>query len=299
MGSADTGYQLGSDASELERLDLQGRVLAPATRTILETAGLARGMRVLDLGAGAGDVSFVATELVGSNGEVVGIDQSPDSLAKATARADQRGLSNVRFVVGDIHDPAPDGPYDAIIGRLVLMYVSDPAAVLRRQASLLRSGGVVVPIEFDLHSARSLPSTPLVTQALSWLVEAFAAAHIDPALGPRLWAVADYASAPANRSWRAAHVRLSPFANDPHHLAPLPYGWGHVASALEDDCRPAPGRGFSSCPVPTRHTTAQSTNAQGTAQPDALRGVSAPVKCGAAGVREVGDATLSQTAPPG
>jgi ubiquinone/menaquinone biosynthesis C-methylase UbiE len=190
LGSADTGYQLGSDASELDRLDMQGRVLAPATRMILQTAGLARSMRVLDLGSGAGDVSFVAAELVGSSGEVVGIDQSPDSVAKATARAGERGLSNVRFVVGDIHDPAHDGPFDAIIGRLVLMYVSDPAAVLQTQASVLRSGGVVVPIEFDLHSARSLPSTPLVTQALSWLVEAFAAAHIDPALGPRLWTVA-------------------------------------------------------------------------------------------------------------
>jgi SAM-dependent methyltransferase len=190
MGRADTGYQLGSDVSELERLDLQGRVLAPATRMILEAAGLARAMRVLDLGSGAGDVSFVAAELVGSDGEVVGLDQSADSVAKATARAGERGLSNVRFVVGDIHDPAPDGPFDAIVGRLVLMYVSDPAAVLRTQASSLRSGGVVVPIEFDLHSARSLPSTPLVTQALSWLVEAFAAAHIDPALGPRLWTVA-------------------------------------------------------------------------------------------------------------
>ena len=189
MGSADTRYQLGSDASELDRLDLQGRVLAPATRTILQSAGLARSMRVLDLGSGAGDVSFVAAEMVGAGGEVVGIDQSRDSVAKATARAGERGLSNVRFVVGDIHDPAHDGPFDAIIGRLVLMYVSDPAAVLRAQASVLRSGGVVVPIEFDLHSARSLPSTPLVTQALSWLIDAFTAAHIDPALGPRLWTV--------------------------------------------------------------------------------------------------------------
>ena len=190
MGSADAGYQLGSDASELERLDLQGRVLAPSTLTILETAGLARGMRVLDVGSGAGDVSFVAAELVGSGGEVVGIDQSRDSVAKATSRAGERGLSNVRFLVGDIHEPAPDGPFDAIIGRLVLMYVPDPAAVLRTQTSSLSPGRVVVPIEFDLHSARSLPSTPLVTQALSWLVEAFAAAHIDPALGPRLWTVA-------------------------------------------------------------------------------------------------------------
>ena len=180
MGSEETGYQLGSDAAELERLDLQGRVLAPATRAILQTAGVRRDMRVLDLGSGAGDVAFVAAELAGPGGEVVGIDQSPDSVAKATARAAERGLSNVRFVAGDIHDRAPDGPFDAIIGRLVLMYVPDPAAVLRTQASVLRPGGVVAPIEFDLLSARSLPS---------WLREAFTRAGVDPALGPGLWAV--------------------------------------------------------------------------------------------------------------
>jgi ubiquinone/menaquinone biosynthesis C-methylase UbiE len=146
-------------------------------------------MRVLDLGSGAGDAAFVAAELAGSAGEVVGIDQSADSVAKATARAAERGLSNVRFVVGDIHDRAPDGPFDAIVGRLVLMYMADPAAVLRTQAGLLRSGGVVAPIEFDLHSARSLPATPLVGQALSWLREAFTRAGIDLALGPGLWAV--------------------------------------------------------------------------------------------------------------
>ena len=189
MSSAETGYQLGSGAAELKRLDLQGRVLTPATRTILATAGIRAGMRVLDLGSGAGDVAFVAAGLVGPAGEVVGIDQSPDAVAKATARAGERRLSNVRFVASDIHDPAPDGPFDAIIGRLVLMYVPDPAAVLRTQAGVLRSGGVIAPIEFDLHSARSLPSTPLVVQALSWLREAFTRAGIDPALGPGLWAV--------------------------------------------------------------------------------------------------------------
>jgi hypothetical protein len=95
----------------------------------------------------------------------------------------------VRFVLGDINDPAPDGPYDAIIGRFVLMFVPDPAAVLKTQASVLRSGGVVVPIELDLYSSRSLPPTPLVAQALSWLTETYKRSGVDPALGPRLWTV--------------------------------------------------------------------------------------------------------------
>jgi SAM-dependent methyltransferase len=189
MGSAKAGYQLGSDAAELERLDLQGRVLAPATRTILQTAGVRRDMRILDLGSGAGDVAFAAADLAGPAGEVVGIDQSRDAVARAAARAGQRGLPNVRFVAGDIHDPAPDGPFDAITGRLVLMYVPDPAAVLRTQAGVLRPGGIIAPIEFDLHSGRSLPVTPLAGQALSWLGEAFTRAGINPALGPRLWTV--------------------------------------------------------------------------------------------------------------
>jgi hypothetical protein len=50
MGTAEGSYQFGIDAAELERLDLQGRMLAPATQTILQVAGLDRGMRVLDLG---------------------------------------------------------------------------------------------------------------------------------------------------------------------------------------------------------------------------------------------------------
>jgi SAM-dependent methyltransferase len=182
-------YALGSDAVELERLDHQGRVLAPATRAILEAAGVRRGLRVLDLGSGAGDVAFVAAELVGPQGEVIGVDKSPEAVAWANARADRRGLVNVRFVVGDIHDPAPGGPFDALVGRLVLMYVPDPSAVLRAQAAVLRSGAVVVPIELDLYSACSVPSTPLVEQAHSWMKETFTRGGIEPALGRRLWSV--------------------------------------------------------------------------------------------------------------
>ena len=50
MGTAESDYQLGSNATELQRLTLQGRVLASATRTIFLTAGIRSGMRVLDLG---------------------------------------------------------------------------------------------------------------------------------------------------------------------------------------------------------------------------------------------------------
>ena len=190
MGDSDSGYQFGSGigADEVARLEVQGAALAPATRMIFAEAGIRPGMRVLDLGCGAGDVTFVAADLVGPGGSVVGVDRSPEALARARLRAGQRGLAQVRFVEGDLNDPAPGGPFDAIVERLVLWTVPDPAALLRRQATVLRPGGLVVPIEADLSTLRGLPETPFAVQVKSWLVEAFAKAGMSM-LGPRLWAI--------------------------------------------------------------------------------------------------------------
>jgi len=190
MGDSDPGYQFGSGigAEEVARLELQGAALAPATRMILAEAGIRPGMRVLDLGCGAGDVTFVAAGLVGSDGFVVGVDRSPEALARARLRAGQRGLAQVQFVQGDLGDPAPGGPFDAIVERLVLWTVPDPAGLLRRQATVLRPGGLVVPVEEDLSTIRSLPQTAFGTQVKSWLVEAFAKAGMSM-VGDRLWAI--------------------------------------------------------------------------------------------------------------
>ena len=190
MGGSDSGYQLGTGIGEGEvtRLEAQGAAIAPATRMIFAEAGIRPGMRVLDLGSGAGDVAFVAADLVGPDGCVVGVDRSPDALARARLRAGQRGLTQVQFVEGDIHDPAPGGPFDAIVDRLTLWAVPDPAAVLRRQATVLRPGGLVVPVEVDLSPMRWLPEIPLGTQVKSWLIEGFARAGLTM-LGPRLWAI--------------------------------------------------------------------------------------------------------------
>jgi cyclopropane fatty-acyl-phospholipid synthase-like methyltransferase len=74
MGDSDSGYRFGSGIGddEVARLEAQGAATAPATRMIFAEAGIRPGMRVLDLGCGAGDVSFVAAALVGPGGSVVG-----------------------------------------------------------------------------------------------------------------------------------------------------------------------------------------------------------------------------------
>jgi SAM-dependent methyltransferase len=157
---SNTRYELGHEPDELERLTVQGRALAAPTRALLEAAGLRDGMRVLDLGSGVGDASFVVADIVGDAGEVVGIDRAPEAVAEATARAERLGRANVRFVLRDIHDPVEDGAFDAAVCRLVLMFVPDPSAVLRTQAAAVRPGGIVAPIEPDISRAGHNSANP-------------------------------------------------------------------------------------------------------------------------------------------
>jgi SAM-dependent methyltransferase len=180
---------LVNDQRELERLNKQGALLTPATRFILDLAGVRTGMRVLDLGAGTGDVAFDAADRVGPSGEVVGLDQSAEALAVARTRAAARGLRNVTFVEGDLRESPSRGLFDAITARFVLRFVDDPVAVLRAQAANLQTGGVMIPIEFDLATARSTPEAVLVTKAFGWMAEGFKLAKIDMSMGPRLWSM--------------------------------------------------------------------------------------------------------------
>lgn len=178
-------YLLGHDAAEVRRLEDQARVLGPATRTILTLAGIEPGMRVLDLGCGPGDVAFEVAGMVGDGGSVVGIDRSPDAIARARRRAAEAGV-DATFVAGDLVTAEVDGPFDAVVGRLVLLYVPDPAVVLKRYAALVRRGGVVVAMEYEMTAAGSLPRLETMDRVVSWIVESFASSGLDPMLGARL-----------------------------------------------------------------------------------------------------------------
>jgi SAM-dependent methyltransferase len=184
-----TEYVLGHDADELRRLELQARVLAPPTNTILDLAGIGPGMRVLDLGTGIGDVAFAAAGKVGPSGAVLGIDRSPEALAIARGRAADAGLGNVSFVDDDLADPTVDGEFDAVVGRLVLLYVERAEEVVRRFASLLTPGGVFVAMEYEMTAAGMLPRTAIADSVIRWIVEAFRASGLDPSLGARLGGV--------------------------------------------------------------------------------------------------------------
>ena len=183
-------YVLGHSDRELRRLRWQGGYWSEPTRRTLKEAGLKRGMRVLDLGCGGGDVSLLAAEIVAPEGSIVGVDRSPEAIGRAATRAHDEELTNVSFRIGDIGDLLDvEGPFDAIIGRFVLMYLPDPAATLRRLQSLLEPDGIVAFVEMDVQAAKSVPAVPFVHSALGWIVETFRRAGVEGAMGPQVWRV--------------------------------------------------------------------------------------------------------------
>jgi SAM-dependent methyltransferase len=125
-------------------------------------------------------------ELVGPTGSVVGIDQSVKALAFAAHRTEQRGLTNVSFLHDDLHTIPITGEFDAVVGRLVLLYLPNPDDVLRRFAALVRPGGVVAVMEYEMTAAGTLPPTKLSEQVGFWVTESFRRSGLDASLGARL-----------------------------------------------------------------------------------------------------------------
>ncbi len=182
-------YVLGHSNDEHRRLMLQSRFIGELTESLFIYSGLAEGMSVLDVGCGAGDVSILAAAFVGSSGNVLGVDQSANSIALARKRAESAGLSNVRFEIDVLEELQQREPFDALVGRLVLLYLQDPVSVLKKMVELVRPGGLIIFQEMDMASGRAVPEVPLYTQCGAWIVEAFKRAGNEISMGSRLYSI--------------------------------------------------------------------------------------------------------------
>ena len=118
--------------------------------------GLQRGERVVDVGSGAGFDSFVAATQVGATGLVIGIDMTPEMLAKSRATATQLGFDQVEFREGLAESmPVEDGWADVVISNGVINLCADKQAVFAEIHRVLRPGGT---LQFaDIANGRPVP----------------------------------------------------------------------------------------------------------------------------------------------
>jgi 2-polyprenyl-3-methyl-5-hydroxy-6-metoxy-1,4-benzoquinol methylase len=188
--SSQPSYVLGHSDAELDRLTAQARQLEPITRQFFEEAGIGAGMHVLDVGSGAGDVSFLVGDLVGPAGHVVGVDRAADAVKLARDRAAALSLNNVcSFRQGDVTGIRMAERFDAVVGRYVLMFQPDPAALLGALLEHLHPGGLVIFHEPEWIRASSFPTLPNWQRCCELVVQTMTAGGADMQMGMKLSAL--------------------------------------------------------------------------------------------------------------
>ena len=185
--NSDATYTLGRTSHETTRLIEQSRIYGESTHRLCKRAGITDGMRVLEIGSGAGDVALTIAEFIGPTGQVVGVDINAEILDTARQRATDTGTRNVEFIAGDARTFTFSEKFDAIVGRFVLMYMADPREAFATLITHLKPGGIAAfqEPEYTLYPAFLHPDTPLMNQLITWILDVFkhSGAHLDMGIG--------------------------------------------------------------------------------------------------------------------
>lgn len=187
VSNHDATYTLGRTSHETTRLIEQSRIYGESTQRFCKRAGITQGMRVLEIGSGAGDVALTLAERVGPTGRVVGVDVNATILDTARQRAADAGTRNVEFIAGDARTLDFPGKFDAIVGRFVLMYMAEPREAFAKLMTHVKPGGIAAfqEPEYTLYPAFIHPDTPLINQLIAWILDVFehSGAHLDMGIG--------------------------------------------------------------------------------------------------------------------
>jgi len=140
-GRRQTSARLGYTQEELDQAPV-GSNLGLGCGNPQAIAALRQGEVVLDLGSGAGFDCFLAAQQVGPAGFVIGVDMTPEMVAKARANAEQDGYKNISFRLGEIEAlPVANDSVDVIISNCVINLSPDKEPVFREAFRVLKPNG--------------------------------------------------------------------------------------------------------------------------------------------------------------
>jgi SAM-dependent methyltransferase len=185
-----TSYVHGYNPQESVRLDDQAQTLV---ELLHGDTGFAAGSAVLEVGCGVG-AQTVTLAQQSPGAQITAIDISAASVARARARLERDGLTNVTFVHADVFAaPFAPGSFDHVFICFVLEHLAEPAAALAALRGLLKPGGTITVIEGDHGSTFFYPDSDAATAAIDCQVQLQAASGGDAKIGRRLYPLLDAA----------------------------------------------------------------------------------------------------------
>jgi SAM-dependent methyltransferase len=169
-------YSFDNDNPEaVDRHQYLARILDPFTFTRLSTVGALTGGRCLEIGAGGGSVASWLAERVGPTGRVVATDLNTRHLPT------DAGYEVLRHDV--VAEPVPDGPWDLIHTRMVLLHIPERRDVLRRLAASLAPGGALVVEDWATRFGNLVLAAP--TRGDADLIDSYQRALVETILPAR------------------------------------------------------------------------------------------------------------------
>ena len=129
---------------------LLNEIFGGSTEEVLQGAGLTRGMRVAEIGCGAGFTALWMAQFVGSSGSVTAVDSSPDQLLIGEQNAKAAGLTNISFhEAGAYETGLPQDSFDLVFARFLMCHLAEPVKALREMRRILKPGGILVCEDHD------------------------------------------------------------------------------------------------------------------------------------------------------
>ena len=181
MSAAERDYVLGTHDEEIARLGLQHELWRPRMLAGWDRAGFKAGMRIVDVGAGPGYATVDLAARVGPQGEVLAVERSARFTAYGAAQCRARGLSQVRYVEGDVMQPLPARDMDASWCRWVGSFVPSAETLAAHVAGALRPGGIALFHEYaDYRSWRMAPRRPLLEEFVAHVMASWRDSGSEP-----------------------------------------------------------------------------------------------------------------------
>lgn len=197
------------------------------TRRLIEAGNIKSGMKVLDLGCGDGNVTFMLSKYIGSDGIVVGIDSNENAIKSAIKKSKEYGHSNLYFQVADITQEfkIEYSDFDAIIVRRVLMYLPDSQKAIENSMKYLKPSGLFLVQENNIsHTPIGLDSLPLHNKINGLIKKTLEKENVNSNIGFELHTILSNTGLIVEKIWAEA-LLCTPNQHTP---------WAFLAKVLKD-----------------------------------------------------------------